>query len=53
VARFGSLVARHVAFGKPPGAASAWVAAVDERNAALVRSTTGRADLVVVEHAAS
>ncbi len=41
------LVARHIAFGKPPDVAAAWVAAVDEPNAAFVRSTFGRAHLVV------
>ena len=43
------LIARHVAFGKPPAVAAAWVDAVDEPNARLVRSTTVRADLVVAE----
>ena len=42
------LVARHVQFGKPPDVAAAWVASVDEPNAAFVRSTFGRADLVVI-----
>ena len=51
--RSARLVARHVAFGKPPRAATAWVATVDERNAELVRSTMGRADLVVAEDAVS
>ena len=41
------LVARHELFGKPHDAAVAWVAAVDEPNAALVRATSDRADLVV------
>jgi pantothenate kinase len=41
------LVARHIEFGKPPQVATAWVGAVDEPNAAFVRSTFGRADLVV------
>jgi pantothenate kinase len=41
------LVARHIEFGKPPDVAAAWVGAVDEPNAAFVRSTFGRADLVV------
>ena len=41
------LVARHVEFGKPPETAAAWVARVDEPNAAFVRSTFARADLVV------
>ena len=42
------LVARHVEFGKAPEHAAAWVRAVDEGNAALVRATLGRADLDVV-----
>ncbi|OLT09216.1 nucleoside/nucleotide kinase family protein [Pseudonocardia sp. CNS-139] len=45
--RLARLVARHVAFGKAPDAAAAWVAAVDEPNAALVEATRDRADLVV------
>lgn len=35
------LVARHVAFGKTPEAAAAWVSAVDEPNAAMVRAGRG------------
>lgn len=38
------LVARHVEFGKSPAEAEAWVARVDEANAALVRESRGRAD---------
>ena len=45
--RLQRLLARHVAFGKPPVAARAWVAAVDEPNAALIEATRARADLVV------
>lgn len=45
--RRGRLTARHVAFGKAPERAAAWVAAVDEPNAALVEATRDRADLVV------
>ena len=41
------LVARHVEFGKTPDEARAWVARVDEANAALVEARGGRADLVV------
>ncbi len=41
------LVARHVRFGKSPEQAAAWVARVDEPNAALVEATRSRADLVV------
>jgi pantothenate kinase len=45
--RLARLTARHVEFGKPPAAAAAWVASVDEPNAALVEATRDRADLVV------
>jgi pantothenate kinase len=45
--RSARLLARHVAFGKPPDAAAAWVASVDEPNAALIEATRVRADLVV------
>jgi pantothenate kinase len=45
--RLARLTARHVAFGKEPARAAAWVAAVDEPNALLVEATRGRADLVV------
>jgi pantothenate kinase len=45
--RLARLTARHVAFGKDPQRAAAWVRAVDEPNAALVEATRGRADLVV------
>ncbi|BDZ51916.1 nucleoside/nucleotide kinase family protein [Frondihabitans sucicola] len=41
------LVARHIAFGKPPEQATAWANGPDERNASLVRTTRDRADLVV------
>jgi pantothenate kinase len=41
------LVARHIAFGKPPEDAEAWVDAVDAPNAALIDPTRGRADAVV------
>ncbi|MGH1561258.1 nucleoside/nucleotide kinase family protein [Mumia sp. DW29H23] len=41
------LVARHVAFGKSPAEAEAWVARSDEANARLVASTRERADVVV------
>jgi pantothenate kinase len=44
------LVARHVTFGKTPEHAAAWVAAVDEPNAALVAATRARADRVVVTY---
>jgi pantothenate kinase len=46
------LVARHEQFGKPPDAARAWVADVDELNAHVVADTRDRADLVLTFHAA-
>ena len=45
--RLARLLARHVAFGKGPAEAAAWVRAVDEPNADRVEATAGRADLVV------
>ncbi|RRR97717.1 nucleoside/nucleotide kinase family protein [Glycomyces terrestris] len=45
--RLERLVARHERFGKSPEAARRWVAEVDERNAARIRATRHRADLVV------
>ncbi|HST67616.1 MAG TPA: nucleoside/nucleotide kinase family protein [Mycobacteriales bacterium] len=45
--RLERLVARHVAFGKEPAAARAWVAAVDEPNARLIAAGRAAADLVV------
>ena len=41
------LVARHIAFGKAPAAAEAWVTTVDEPNAAVIEATRYRADLLV------
>ena len=41
------LVARHVEFGKTPDEARAWVARVDEANAALVEAAAERADEVI------
>jgi pantothenate kinase len=41
------LIARHVEFGKPPDVARAWSLSTDQRNADLVASTLGRADVVV------
>jgi len=41
------LVARHIRFGKSPADAEAWVARVDDANAALVATTRTRADRVV------
>lgn len=45
--RLERLVARHVAFGKAPDEARAWVDRVDEPNAALVAGTRAAADVVV------
>ncbi|QEO10752.1 nucleoside/nucleotide kinase family protein [Protaetiibacter larvae] len=41
------LVERHLAFGKDPAAAAAWVRSVDEPNALLVARGRGRADRVL------
>ena len=41
------LIARHVRYGRTPAEAVAWVASVDEPNAAIIRATLGRADLDV------
>jgi pantothenate kinase len=41
------LVARHVAFGRTPEAARAWVEAVDEPNARLVAAAAHRADAIL------
>ena len=41
------LVARHVAFGKSPAEAEAWVARVDDANAVVVAASRDRADRVV------
>jgi pantothenate kinase len=46
-ARLGRLIDRHVRFGKPEPAAVAWATGTDERNAALIAATRGRADLLV------
>ena len=45
--RLPRLVARHVAFGKSPADARAWVDRVDQPNAALVEAARPRADLVL------
>ncbi len=45
--RLRRLLARHTEFGKSPDHARSWVASVDEPNAALIRATRERADLVV------
>ncbi len=47
--RTSRLIARHVEFGKSETAARAWVAEVDERNAARVAPTAAAADRVIVE----
>lgn len=46
------LIARHIAFGKTPAEAEAWVARSDDPNAALVAATAHRADDIVGEGAA-
>ena len=45
--RRGRLIARHVAFGKTPAEAEAWVARSDDPNAALVAATAPRADEIL------
>ena len=45
--RIARLVARHVEFGKSPGAGRAWVERVDQPNARMVEASRGRADRVV------
>jgi pantothenate kinase len=45
--RLHRLHTRHVTFGKAPDEAVAWVAAVDEPNAALIEATRDRADLLI------
>ncbi|GIF03751.1 nucleoside/nucleotide kinase family protein [Actinoplanes siamensis] len=45
--RLRRLIARHVRFGKAPDVAVAWATGTDQRNAALIATTRGRADLVV------
>ena len=41
------LIQRHIQFGKTPEYARAWVERSDERNAALVATTAGAADVLV------
>lgn len=41
------LIARHVAFGKTPDEAKAWVLRSDQANAAVVAATRERADVIV------
>jgi len=45
--RLRRLIARHVAYGKEPEAARAWVMRSDQRNAELVEATRHRADVMV------
>lgn len=47
--RIQRLIARHTQFGKPPEAAAAWVANVDEANTALLRSAGDPPDRAVLE----
>jgi pantothenate kinase len=44
--RVAGLIARHRAYGKSEEEARRWALGSDERNAALIRATRGRADLV-------
>ena len=41
------LVRRHEAYGKSPDDARAWALGTDQRNAELIESTAGAADLVI------
>jgi pantothenate kinase len=45
--RLERLIARHVAYGKPPDLARAWSLGTDQHNARLVAATRARADRVV------
>jgi pantothenate kinase len=45
--RIARLVARHVAYGKPPDVAEAWSRGTDQRNAELVARGRERADVVI------
>ncbi|MDX3106246.1 nucleoside/nucleotide kinase family protein [Nonomuraea angiospora] len=45
--RLDRLTRRHVQFGKTPSQAARWVAEVDEPNAAAIRTTRDRADLLI------
>ncbi len=45
--RLARLLARHVAFGKAPDRAAAWIESVDGPNADRIEPTAARADLVV------
>jgi pantothenate kinase len=46
-ARVERLIARHIAYGKEPDFARAWVLGSDQRNAELIATSRHRADLVV------
>jgi len=41
------LIARHVASGRPPAAATAWALGPDERNAEIIQASRERADYLV------
>lgn len=43
------LIARHIAFGKAPDVARAWALGPDERNAAAIAATLGRADYLLTD----
>ena len=45
--RLDRLIARHIAFGKPPEAARDWALGPDEENARLIAAGAARADLVL------
>lgn len=45
--RMARLVARHMKYGKSPGAAHAWANGSDERNAQLVERTRVKADVII------
>jgi pantothenate kinase len=45
--RIERLIARHIAYGKSPEAARAWVLGSDQRNAELIATTRHRADVIV------
>jgi pantothenate kinase len=45
--RLERLIARHIAYGKPPELARAWSLGTDQRNAELIAATRSRADRVI------
>ena len=45
--RIERLIDRHIEFGKTPGAAVAWVDAVDNPNATMIANTMDRADITI------